>query len=474
MATNITPIILSGGVGKRLWPLSRKSFPKQFGPILKDGDLFSEALKRSKSDYFENPLIVTANDYLFLTQRSLKEFGSEATVILEPKGKNTAPAIIAAAYYASLSRGEDTLLLIMPSDHYIPNVEAFKKMVLDGVIGAEEGSIILFGVTPSSPKTGYGYIELGDKQGKHKKLTPIKAFHEKPVLEKAKSMLERENFFWNSGIFLFSAKRILDEAKSLRPNMLASVELAVKKRTTVGNIEKLDYRHWLDIDAESLDRAIMENTDNLFCVRFESAWSDLGDWNAVAEKSGRDQSGNCKIGSAMPFECKNSILWANDKKMSLVGLGLNGIVAVATEDAVLVANTDHLEKMGDVVERLQREHIKVGTEHIRDYRPWGWFEVLYDSKNYKVKRLNLISGASLSLQSHQYRSEHWVVVVGVATVEIDGEVSEIIENESVYIAVGQKHRLSNYSEMPLEIVEVQTGSYFGEDDIHRYEDIYGR
>lgn len=474
MAANITPIILSGGAGKRLWPLSRKSFPKQFAPILEDGDLFSEALKRSRNDCYTNPIIVTADDYRFLTHNSLKEFGSEATILLEPEGKNTAPAIIAAAYYAALSDGIDTLLLVMPSDHYIPNLEAFQRMVLGGVAGAEEGSIILFGVPPLSPKTGYGYVELENKKGRYKGLTPIRAFHEKPTLQKAKLMIKSDNFLWNSGVFLFSAKRILHEAKLLRPDMLASVELAVQNRTTTGSLEKLDHHHWVKIVAESVDHAIMENTDNLSCGRFEGPWSDLGDWNAVAEKSGRDESGNFKSGSAIPFECKNSILWANNEKISLVGLGLDGIVAVATEDAVLVANAEHLEKISDVVEHLKQKQIKAGTEHLIDYRPWGWFEVLVDSNNYKAKRLNVLSGGALSLQSHKYRSEHWVVVEGVATVEIDGDISEVMENESVYIKAGQKHRLSNHSEMPLQIIEVQTGSYFGEDDICRYDDIYDR
>lgn len=467
----ISPVILCGGVGSRLWPLSRKSLPKQFAPIIGDQSLFHQAVSRTNSDDFAKPIIITSEDHRFLAQKQLRELGIDGSIILEPNGKNTAPAVFAAALHASRDQA-DALVLVMPSDHHIPDNDAFSQMVATGTIAAQDGAIVTFGVTPDRPETGYGYIET-DMVGENP-CRPVAAFHEKPDLAKAEAMLMAGNYLWNAGIFLFRADVMLALAAQFQPAMLASVHTSLDAAIEDHNFWHLDAEAWDAIIPDSIDYAIMEKADHIACVAFQGRWSDLGDWRAVVNEFGPDANGNLTVGDGSALDCNNSVLWSDAEGVHLVGLGLENIIAVATDDAVMIAHADKSQDVRKIVTHLEDKGVSQATQHIKDYRPWGWFESLANMPGYQVKRLHVYPGATLSLQSHEHRSEHWVVVDGTATIQIEDDIKSVASNESVYIHVGQKHRLANDTDAPLTVIEVQTGSYLGEDDIIRYEDMYNR
>lgn len=467
----IFPVILCGGVGSRLWPLSRKSLPKQFASIIGEQSLFHQAVSRTKRDGFADPIIITSEDHRFLAQKQLRELDIEGTIILEPKGKNTAPAVFAAALHASRDQA-DALVLVMPSDHHIPDNDAFVQMVATGTKAAQEGAIVTFGVTPDRPETGYGYIEtniVGEQLCR-----PVAAFHEKPDLAKAEAMLTAGNYLWNAGIFLFRADVMLALAATFQPKMLACVRASFDAAVEDHNFWHLDAEAWDVIIPDSIDYAIMEKADHITCVAFQGRWSDLGDWRAVVNEFDPDADGNLSVGDSSALDCNNSVLWSDAEGIHLVGLGLDNIIAVATDDAVMIAHADKSQDVRKIVTHLEDKGVSQATQHIKDYRPWGWFESLANLPGYQVKRLHVYPGATLSLQSHEHRSEHWVVVDGTATIQIEDDIKSVASNESVYIHVGQKHRLANDTDAPLTVIEVQTGSYLGEDDIIRYEDIYNR
>ena len=469
--TKIRPVILCGGVGSRLWPLSRKSLPKQFAPIIGDQSLFNQAVSRTQRDSFADPIIITSQDHRFLAQKQLRELGIEGSIILEPNGKNTAPAVFAAALHASQNH-PDALALVMPSDHHIPDSDAFSKMVATGITAAEDGAIVTFGVTPNRPETGYGYIET-DMAGENP-CRPVTAFHEKPDITKAEAMLTAGNYLWNAGIFLFRADVMLALAKEFQPVMLASVRASLDAAVEDHNFWHLGADTWDAITPDSIDYAIMEKAEHIACVAFQGRWSDLGDWRAVVNEFDPDVNGNLTVGDSSALDCENSVLWSDAENMHLVGLGLENIIAVATDDAVMIAHADKSQDVRKIVTHLEDKGVSQATQHIKDYRPWGWFESLANMPGYQVKRLHVYPGATLSLQSHEHRSEHWVVVDGTATIQIEDSIKSVATNESVYIHVGQKHRLANDTDAPLTVIEVQTGSYLGEDDIIRYEDVYNR
>jgi mannose-1-phosphate guanylyltransferase/mannose-6-phosphate isomerase len=467
----ITPVILCGGVGSRLWPLSRKSLPKQFAPLIGTKSLFESALMRVASEAFDGLLVVTSRDQRFLAEKQMRDHGCDGAILLEPEAKNTAPALLSAAHHV-VTHGGDALLLVMPSDHHIPDKDAFLEMVLAGCAAAEAGAIVTFGVAPDWPETGYGYIELG--QLTSGAAFNVKKFHEKPDLVTARQMLDAGNYMWNAGIFLFRASVMLAHAKNLVPNMLAAVETAVEGACQDSNFWHLDDTSWAKIQGQSVDYAILEKIENIACVKFSGKWSDLGDWNAVARQLPHDDNGNFVTGTAREIDCTGSTLWSASNGSQLVGLGLKNIVAVVMDDAVLVADASRMQDVRDVVEELEQTGVPQASQHAKDYRPWGWFESLVNMPSYQVKRLHVYPGAALSMQSHKHRSEHWVVVSGTASVIRDDEAMTLVTNESVYIHVGQKHRLANETDSPLTVIEVQTGGYLGEDDIVRYEDIYSR
>ena len=366
----------------------------------------------------------------------------------------------------------DALLLVMPSDHHIPDQDAFAKMVLAGCAAANDGAIVTFGVAPDTPETGYGYIELGDPTSAV--VSTVKKFHEKPERAIAQKMVDSGNYVWNAGIFLFRASVMLANAKKLEPKMLSAVQVAVDFARKDGNFLHINDEHWAQIEEQSFDYAILEKTERIACVKFSGSWSDLGDWNAVAGQLAHDDKGNFVYGTANQIDCDNTTLWSVANGTQLVGLGLENIVTVVMDDAVLVANAERMQDVRSVVDHLETLGILQAHQHAKDYRPWGWFESLVNMPGYQVKRLHVYPGAALSLQSHQHRSEHWVVVSGTARVECGDEVFSLKTNESVYIHVGQKHRLANETDGPLTVIEVQTGCILSEKDIVRYEDVYGR
>jgi mannose-1-phosphate guanylyltransferase/mannose-6-phosphate isomerase len=467
----IVPVILCGGVGSRLWPLSRKSLPKQFAPLIGAQSLFEAAVTRVDRDEFADLIVVTSSDHRFLAEKQMRDCGCSGSILLEPAGKNTAPAVFAAARHV-MKRNGDALLLVMPSDHHIPDQDAFAMMVLASRAAAEAGAIVTFGVTPDRPETGYGYIELGQLSAGA--AFAVKKFHEKPDLATVKTMLDAGHYMWNAGIFLFRASVMLEHAKKLAPGMLAAVETAIDGAREDKNFWHINDAAWAKIQSQSVDYAVLEKTDQIACVRFSGAWSDLGDWNAVAGQLPHDGEGNFLTGTASQIDCQNTTLWSASDGTQLVGLGLENIVTVVMDDAVLVADAGRMQDVRDVVEHLETAGISQAHQHAKDYRPWGWFESLVNQPGYQVKRLHVYPGASLSLQSHQHRSEHWVVVSGTASVVRDDEVLTLATNDSVYIHAKQKHRLANETDAPLTVIEVQTGDYLGEDDIVRYEDVYRR
>ena len=469
--SEIIPVILCGGVGSRLWPLSRKSLPKQFAPLMGAQSLFEAAVKRVDRDEFADPLVVTSSDHRFLAKKQLRDCGCSGTILLEPAGKNTAPAVFAAAHHV-MKHISDALLLVMPSDHHIPDQDAFIKMVQTGRAAAEAGAIVTFGVAPNRPETGFGYMELGETSVGA--AFNVKKFHEKPDLATAQMMLDAGHYVWNAGIFLFRASVMLAHAKKLAPDILSVVQAAIDGAREDKNFWHFDDAAWAQINGQSVDYTILEKTEKIACVKFSGGWSDLGDWNAVAGQLPHDGAGNFITGSASQIDCQNTTLWSAADGTQLVGLGLQNIVTVVMDDAVLVADANRMQDVRNVVDHLERAGVSQANQHVKDYRPWGWFESLVNMPGYQVKRLHVYPGAALSLQSHKHRSEHWVVVSGTASVVRDDEKLTLMTNESVYIHVGQKHRLANETDSQLTVIEVQTGEYLGEDDIIRYEDVYMR
>jgi len=462
----IFPVILAGGAGTRLWPVSRESMPKQFVSLVGRRSLFQESVIRLTGKDLSSVKVITSSNYRFLVSKQLKEIHSDAKVYLEPSGKNTAPAIIAAA---QLSEETDpgSLMLVAPSDHYIPDAESFHEHIMEAQNAAVLGEIITFGVRPTGPETGYGYIERDNEGG-------VINFVEKPNAQIAQEMLDSGNFLWNAGIFLFRTDVMLSLAEKHQPEMTSVVRRAVQEGKPDLEFFRFESKSWNDIRGDSIDYAIMEKTDNLSCIELKSEWHDLGDWRSVSQVVGNNKNNNLTTENATNINCTNTTLWSTSERIHLAGLGLDNIIAIATEDAVLVANAEYTQEVKKVVADLEKSGVYQAGKHIRDERPWGWFESLVDLPTYQVKRLHVYPGACLSLQSHKFRSEHWVVVGGTATIWRDEEIFTLEVNSSVYIKAGQKHRLANNTEEELTVIEVQTGTYLGEDDIIRYEDVYRR
>lgn len=469
MKSRLTPVILCGGSGERLWPLSRKSYPKQFMSFIGESSLFQQAITRVCNNI--PPLIITGDDYRFIVRQQSLEVGvNSAEVIIEPEGKNTGPAILAAASHLA-TNDPNSIMLVMPSDHYIPDVEAFTNMVEEGANNLKKGQIICFGVTPNQPETGYGYIRVGDEDGIVK---PVLAFKEKPEKKTALAFIEDGGYLWNAGIFMMRAGELLNIAAEIHPRMLEVAEKAVANATKDLDFLRLDGAAWQDMPANSFDYAFMEKAKMIGCLVFNGRWSDLGNWQSVGDLCEVDKNGNILNGLAHQIDSKNTLLWAASKDNVLTGIGLDNIIVVSTGDAVLVADRERAQEVKTMVSELRGKGIKQATQRERENRPWGWFEAIAKGKNFQAKILHVYSGGCLSLQKHKHRSEHWVVVKGVATVVCGEREFKLHTNESTYIHAGTKHQLRNDCEEELEIIEVQTGSYFGEDDIIRYNDFYGR
>jgi len=473
--TQVTPVLLAGGSGTRLWPVSRKSFPKQFSNLIGKKSLFQEsALRFSKSKLldFNSLIILTSSDFRFIVEEQLNELGINAgQILIEPETKNTAPAILAACLSA-YTKDKDSIIIVAPSDHVISNKIAFQNALIIGKKNVAQGKIVTFGITPTRPETGYGYLKIG-------KVNAFNAFNllkfvEKPNFTLAEEMLQSGNYFWNSGIFMFRAKDMISQYKKLEPELFKAVSGAIKNGTSDLSFFRLGTKDWSKCKNISVDYAIMEKSSNLVAVPLNLEWSDLGDWDAVWREMGPDDAGVAKSKNAISINCSNSLLRSESQSQRIVGVGVKDIIAVAMPDAVLVVQKGNAQDIKSVVPQLKSVDAVQAEKFPKDHRPWGWFETLVIDGKFQVKRIHVNPGAALSLQSHKYRSEHWVVVDGTAQVTIGEETKLISEGQSVYIPVGVIHRLENPGTMPIVLVEVQFGNYLGEDDIIRYEDNFNR
>jgi len=471
----IHPILLCGGSGTRLWPLSRKSYPKQFARLMGEESLFQASARRLSGEGFVAPVILTGDPFRFIVTEQLAavEMAPQG-ILIEPEGRNTAPAILAAALWLA-DEDPQALMLVAPSDHVIPDPAAFRAAVQAAAARAEAGDLVTFGITPTRPETGYGYLELaaGAEAGAD---TPqsLARFVEKPGAERAAEMLAAGTFLWNAGIFLFTAETLIAAYRLHAPDLLTAVEGALKGATSDLGFTRLEPQAWAGAQDISIDYAIMEKAENLAVMPYSGAWSDLGGWDAVWMESTQDAAGNACSDHATAIDCSGSLLRSETPGQEVVGIGLSDMMVVAMSDAVLVAPKSEAQRVKDAVSALKAKGVPQAVQLPRDYRPWGWYESLIIGGRFQVKRIVVHPGASLSLQSHHHRSEHWIVVEGTAKVTVDAEVKLITENQSVYIPLGAVHRMENPGKVPMVLIEVQTGSYLGEDDIIRYEDIYAR
>lgn len=465
----IFPVIMCGGSGTRLWPVSRKSYPKQFTQLLSGGSLFEGTLKRVAG--YEDPILLTHQDFRFIVAEQLSESGMTATrIVVEPDGRNTAPAICAAALIVA-DRDPDALMLVLPSDHVLNDTQAFRDAVATGAVAAAAGDIVTFGIRPDRAETGYGYIELSEDASGG--VLPFDRFVEKPDLARAEEMFASGRHLWNSGMFLFSARAILDAFAKHAPDVLAACEASVSAGYEDLCFFRLAEAEYLGNPDISVDYAIMEHVAGKV-VPVDCGWNDLGNWRTVWQEASAADGSVATMGGAVALDCENALLRVDDPDMKLVGLGLKDIVAVATRDGVLVADMKRSQDVRDAVSALRKINARQATEFPKQYRPWGWYETIALGGRFQVKQIMVKPGAKLSLQSHVHRAEHWVVVAGTARVTVDEEVKLLTENQSVYIPLGAVHRLENPGKVELRLIEVQSGVYLGEDDIIRYEDDYAR
>lgn len=463
------PVIISGGTGTRLWPLSRKNKPKQFLSLFGEFSLFQNTLTRlSGLDGVSPPLIVCNTDHRFMVAEQLQEIDFAAKdIILEPCARNTAPAIALAALRA-LDAGNDPLLLVLAADHVIQNVSAFHLAIAQAKLLAEQDKLVTFGIQPQSAHTGYGYIEAVEND----RPSEVKRFIEKPDLATAESYLAAGNFFWNSGMFLFKASTYINELQKYSPEMVNTCKAALEKSLTDLDFIRVDTEAFEQSPSDSIDYAVMEKTTKAMVVPLDAGWSDVGSWSSLWETFPQDENNNVLIGDVIIDSVHNSYIHSENRLVTV--LGLDDVVVVETHDAIMVAHKDQAQNVKNIVEVLSQQDRKEVHTHRKCYRPWGSYDSVDIGARFQVKRITVNPGAALSLQMHYHRAEHWVVVSGTAEVTRDDEVILLGENESTFIPLGSVHRLRNPGRVPLEIVEVQSGSYLEEDDIVRLQDSYNR
>ncbi|TDG12474.1 mannose-1-phosphate guanylyltransferase/mannose-6-phosphate isomerase [Seongchinamella unica] len=466
----LTPVLLSGGVGSRLWPVSREAHPKQFQPLAGELSMLQETLQRTSGLDESAPVVVCNEEHRFMVAEQLRQVDIAASaLILEPVGRNTAPAVALAALYAAAEDSE-SLLLVLPADHVIQDVPAFVAAVGKAVPMAQQGRLMTFGVVPTSPETGYGYIKCGESLAED--LFELERFVEKPDADTASTYLESGAYLWNSGMFLFSAAVYLAELGKHAPEILDCCRRAMEAAHRDMDFIRPEPALFDSCPANSIDYAVMENTDRGGVVSLDCGWSDVGAWSALWDVSERDNSGNASRGDVILDNCSDSYFYSDSRL--LAATGVEGLVVVETADAVLVADRDRVQDVKRIVNRLKEQNRPEVSLHRQVYRPWGSYESLVTGDRFQVKRIIVDPGQRLSLQMHHHRAEHWVVVSGTAEVTCDDKTFMLGEDESTYIPLGTRHRLANPGRIPLELIEVQSGSYLGEDDIVRFDDQYGR
>ncbi len=471
----IIPVILCGGTGTRLWPLSRESFPKQYLSINSEekNSLLQKTYKRISSlDNLSNPILVCNEDHRFIALEQMRQIDIEPlSILLEPFGKNTAPAIALAALKA-LEKKDDPILLVLSSDHEIEIEERFLKTIKYGIDYAKDNKLVTFGIVPTSPEVGYGYIQAEEPfKANEISGSGIIKFIEKPNIDNAKKFILDKKFTWNSGIFIFKAQTIIDEIKKYAPEVLKTCSESLKGGELDLGFQRLN-NAFNNCPNISIDVAVMENTSKGIVIPLDVGWSDIGSWKAVWENSKKDKNGNTIKGNSFIENSKDCYL--RSEKRLVVGIGLKNLIVIESNDVVLVVDKDETQKVKDIVEKLKDLKVPEGQRHKKVYRPWGQYISVAEESRWQVKQIEVKPGEKLSLQMHHHRSEHWIVVNGTAEVEVDDKKSVLTENQSIYIPLGSKHRLTNPGKIPLILIEVQSGAYVGEDDIVRFEDKYGR
>lgn len=471
--------ILCGGYGKRLWPISRFEYPKQFTHLSGKKTLFQETLLRLDAlsgEISTKRYIFVANErHRFLLKNQAEEIGfNDASFLIEPYAKNTAPALTLAALEALCNCDQNAILVVMPSDHAILENKLFLSSIEQAIKLAEQGSIVTLGVIPNSPDVNYGYIQTESLPGKSNEYDVL-AFYEKPSLQDAYTFVS-SHFFWNSGIFILKASLWVESIRKIRPDIYDAVSRAWKSRTIDSNFIRPDTNLYEKIPAESIDYAVIEKVNEfkipIKMIGLNAGWSDLGSWNSFWNFSNKDSNQNVKIGDVIAKESSNSLIYSNSKLVATIGI--DNLIVIETSDAILIADKRHDHKIKDFVAELEDQKRKESALHVKVYRPWGWYMVIEESENFKVKRIQVNPMSSLSLQLHKFRTEHWVVVNGIASIQIEDKNFLLNENESTYISCGSKHRLSNNTNDILDIIEIQSGKYLVEDDIVRFDDLYGR
>lgn len=466
----IVAVVLSGGSGTRLWPLSRKSFPKQFLNLYGEETMFQQTLKRigTVSDVCET-VIVSNEEHRFIVAEQLRQAKTTGRILLEPSGKNTAPAIALSALDA-LRRYEDVHLVVVSSDHAIELSDVFEKAVASAVALSARSMLVTFGIVPSAPETGYGYIKAGDAlEGEGFR---VEQFIEKPCKEAAEAMITQGGYFWNSGMFVFRASVFLSELRRLRPDIYEACENAVETQSSDLDFIRFDRECFEAIPAESVDYAVMERSENVAVVPFGGMWSDIGSWDALWNISEKDTQGNVTMGNVLALNTYNSYLRSTSKHLAVAGI--DNLIVIATEDAVLVADKSQSQQVKELVNALKERDADIVEKHLEVHRPWGFYTTLDKAERFQVKRIVVKPGEKLSFQMHYHRAEHWIVVQGTANVLLGDESYVLCENQSIHIPLGVKHSLQNPGKIPLEVIEVQSGSYLEEDDIVRFQDQYGR
>jgi mannose-1-phosphate guanylyltransferase / mannose-6-phosphate isomerase len=477
---SLLPVVLSGGSGTRLWPLSREKYPKQLLPLMGKDSLLQATVRRVEGLAgvdLADPLIVCNEEYRFIIAEQLRVMGKKSAILLEPVGRNTAPALTLAAL-AGMRGGEDPILLVMPADHVIADTPGFQAAVSQGAALAAEGALVTFGITPDSPETGYGYIQSGEPVGEEG-ARRIGRFVEKPELTTAQAYLDSGSYFWNSGLFMMRASVWLSAIGAAQPDILAACRRAWDQGSIDGDFLRVGRESFAACPSNSIDYAVMERvtSDNSslpagVLIPFGGGWSDVGAWSSLWEVLPKDESGNVSQGDVLLQDCQNMLVLSGHRLVACVGL--KDTVVVETPDAILVAHMNETQHVKKVVDALKREGRPEGELHRKVFRPWGWYDGVDSGERFQVKRIVVKPGAALSLQMHHHRAEHWIVVSGTAQVTRGDSSYLVSENESTFIPLGTRHRLENPGCVPLEMIEVQSGSYLGEDDIVRFEDIYGR